>query len=132
VTGIAYALATYLDSNSSTLTAGTNLWVGRMQEAPDLAVVVNEYAGDQPQFLMGPTALDSHRVEVAVRSSRDDYETGRALCEAIRALFDALPPGTYSGLSVLRVPPIDTVAALGPDRNERPRFTARFAPVVQR
>lgn len=132
MTSPAFAVATYIDSNSATLTAGTNLFVGRLQETPDLCVAVADYSSQAPEFTMGSSSLDHADLEVVVRCTRNDYATGEDLAQTLRTLLNAITPGTYSGLAILRVAPVDAVTALPPDKNDRPIFSARFSAVIQR
>lgn len=127
----AAAIATYLDTKVS-LTAGTDLFVGRLQRSPDLCAAVADWSSAAPDFLFGSTAIDHPMIEVVVRCAPDDYATGAALANSLRSFIDAMPPGSYSGLTILRAEPLDSVRALGPDANHRPIFSARFEITVQR
>lgn len=81
---------------------------------------------------MGSSSLDHSDLEVVVRCTRNDYATGEDLAQTLRTLLNAITPGTYSGLAILRVAPVDAVTALPPDKNDRPIFSARFSAVIQR
>lgn len=132
MTSPAFAVATYLDAQSASVTAGTNLFVGRIQQSPDLCVAVADWSSTEPDFTMGTASVDYADLELAVRCARDDYATGEALAQTLRSIVNLMPAGTYSGLSILRVAPIDAVAAMPPDSNDRPIFSARFQASIQR
>ena len=75
------AVGTIIDTNSATLTLGTNLFLGKMPESPDLCVAVYEYAGTQPLATFGATAIEVDRpsVQVVVRVAKEDYPAARNL-----------------------------------------------------
>ncbi len=69
------------------LTFGTNLFAGIMPTSPDQAVSLFEYAGEEPEHVLGPVAnkggLRHPRVQVLVRVAEGNYLTGRNLIENV-------------------------------------------------
>lgn len=128
----AAAIATWLDAQTTSLTAGNNLRVGRLPESPDLAAAIFDYTGTQPDFTMGSTWIDWPQYELVVRGPRNGYAEAHTLMDLIRGLLNDAPAGNYSGLTVLRIELVDTPASLPPDANDRPILSTRFTAAIQR
>lgn len=126
MTTILDAVGTYIDANDS-LTAGTNLFGARMQETPDVAVCLYEYAGEGPGYAFGASGqvIDRPRIQLVSRASRDDYATARDKAVTLRALLDVAGV-TMSGITVLRITPIASVFSMGPDEQDRPLVGCNF------
>jgi len=112
------------------LVAGVNLFVGRMPaEAPNAAVVVQQYEGKNSEFTMGNgiTALDYPRVQISVRGEREDYPGAYAWANTIRNVLGGfvVPDATYFP-HVARIEPMGIPNPIGYDDVERPRFSMNF------
>jgi len=118
------AVGTYIDSNSATLTIGTNLFLAKMPDTPDLCVAVYEYQGFAPMATFGAAAfeVDKPSIQVVVRATRDDYPTARNLAQDLRILLAALTDTTINGLRVVRLASNGSVLSLGTDDLDRPRI----------
>jgi Bacteriophage minor capsid protein len=125
------AVGDYLAANGHG-TLGTDLFLGRMPETPDLCRAVYEYEGAPPVETMGAaaTAVDKPRIQVLCRGGRDDYPAARDEAQEIRALLGAVASVTLSGIVVLRIRPLGSVNSLGPDGNDRPLVTVNFEAFV--
>lgn len=132
MTSPAAALAAYVDTQSTALTSGANLFVGRLKTTPDACVAFVDWSAGQPDFTFSTKAFDYPWVEMAVRAALDDYAAGEALAATLRTTIDRMPSGSYSGLTILRAAPIDSVRAIGPDAQNRPMFSARFEVTIHR
>ncbi len=118
------AVGTYIDSNNATLTIGTNLFLAKMPDTPDLCVAVYEYQGFAPMATFGSSAfeVDKPSIQVVVRATRDDYPTARNLAQDLRILLAALTDTTINGLRVVRLASNGSVLSLGTDDLDRPRI----------
>lgn len=117
------ALGTYIDTNRNDLTLGTNLFLSKMPETPDVAVCIYETAGFSPMMTFGSTAIqfDKPGVQIAVRAGRDAYATARDLAVALRTLVAGIVDTTVGGKRILRVEASGSVYSLSPDDLDRPR-----------
>jgi hypothetical protein len=117
------ALGTYIDTNRGDLTIGTNLFLSKMPDTPDVCVCIYENQGNGPLMTFGATAiqLDRPSVQISVRAARDDYATARDLAQALRTLVAGIVNVTSSGVVVLRVEPTGSFYSLSVDQLERPR-----------
>jgi len=117
------AIGAYIDSNRGDLTIGTNLFLSKMPESPDVCVCVYEYQGTAPLTTFGPTAIELDRpsIQVAVRAARDDYAGARDLAQALRTLVAGIVNVSSSGVTIVRAEPTGSFFPLGHDQLERPR-----------
>ena len=117
------AIGTYIDSNNATLTIGTNLFLAKMPDTPDLCVAVYEYEGFAPLETFGATAIQIDRpsLQVVVRAGRDDYPTARDLADTLRTLVAGMTNVSVSGQTVMRVSSSGSLYPLGADQLDRPR-----------
>jgi hypothetical protein len=117
------AIGTYIDSNNATLTIGTNLFLAKMPDTPDLCVTVYEYEGFSPLETFGTKAIEIDRpsIQVVVRAGRDDYPTARDLADTLRTLVSGMTNVSVGGQTVMRVSSSGGLYPLGADQLDRPR-----------
>lgn len=117
------AIGTYIDNNNATLTLGTNLFLAKMPDSPDVCVCIYEYEGQPPIETFGATALEIDRpsVQIAVRAGRDDYPAARDLADTLRTLVAGMSNVSVGGVSVMRVSSSGSLYPLGADALDRPR-----------
>ena len=127
------ALGDYLNGKEG-LTQGTNLFLSKMPDTPDLCVTIYEYEGMAPSEHFGgnPYDVDQPRIQVVVRGARDDYPTARDKLHAVRALLSDLTDVTISTTKILRVASLGAYLPLGLDDRDRPRLSANFQCYVER
>ena len=131
-------MATVLESIGSYLatqsqgTLGTNMFYGRMPDAPDVCIALYEYEGQPPMENFGASAfsIDMPRIQIVCRASREDYPTARDKAVTIRALLAALTEQTIETKRILRVQSLGSVVPLGYDKNDRPKFAINFQVMV--
>jgi len=118
------AVGSHIDSNYATLTIGTNLFLAKMPDTPDLCVTVYEYQGQAPMETFGSAAfaIDKPSIQVVVRATRDDYPTARNLAQDLRILLASVRDTTINGLRVVRLSSNGSVLSLGTDDLDRPRI----------
>lgn len=107
-------------------TLGTDLFMHVSPDEPDDLMLVNEYAGDEPEFVQDQLRVDleNPRIQIVVRSERP--EVGRALAEqAYQALMD-IRNDVLSGTRILWCRPSDTPAMIGRDDSGRFLTTVNF------
>ena len=121
------AVGDYLDAQT-TLTLGTDLFLGILPDQPDVCVAVMEDSGNAPRYGMGPGGIqiDQPSLQVYSRAARDDYPAARDRADEVRLLLAAVTDLTMSGLRVLRVEPTGSVSPLGVDEEHRPLVTVTF------
>jgi hypothetical protein len=117
------AVGAYIDSNRGDLTIGTNLFLSKMPDTPDLCVCIYETQGSAPVMTFGSTAIqvDRPNVQISVRAARDDYATARDLAQALRTLVAGMVNVTASSVLIMRAEPTGSFYPLGVDQLERPR-----------
>lgn len=127
------ALGDYLNGKEG-LTQGTNLFLAKMPDSPDVCVTIYEYEGLEPIGNFGNTAyaIDRPRIQIVVRASRDDYPTARDKAKAVRDLVGNLTDVTISNTRILRVASIGATIPLGLDDKDRPRIATNFQVFVER
>ena len=112
-----------ITSNNATLTIGTNLFLAKMPDSPDLCVCLYEYQGLAPLETFGATAFEVDRpsIQIVVRAGRDDYPTARDLADTLRTLVSGMRNVTAAGVTVMRVSSSGGLYPLGADQLDRPR-----------
>jgi len=117
------ALGAYIDTNRGDLTLGTNLFLSKMPDTPDVCVCIYEYQGTTPMMTFGSTAIQMDRpsVQISVRAGRDDYATARDLAQALRTLVAGIVNVTSSNVLIIRCEPTGSFYPLSVDQLERPR-----------
>lgn len=111
------------------LTAGVNLFIGRIPaEAPDAVVVVHQYEGQSPLFTMGEaiSALERPKIQVMVRGGIEDYPGAYTTAVAVRNALAGFQTPSASLPGVIRIEPLGTPNPTGFDQVNRPRFTLNF------
>lgn len=117
------ALGAYIDTNRADLTIGTNLFLSKMPDTPDVCVCIYEYQGSAPVMTFGSTPIEIDRpsVQISVRAARDDYATARDLAQALRTLVSGIVNVTSSNVVLKRIEPTGSFYPLSVDQLERPR-----------
>jgi len=117
------AVGTYIDNNNATLALGTNLFLAKMPDTPDVCVCVYEYQGVAPIETFGNKAIEIDRpsVQIAVRAGRDDYPAARDLADTLRTLVSGMSNVTVGSVLVMRVASSGSLYSLGADALDRPR-----------
>jgi hypothetical protein len=117
------AVGTYIDNNNATLALGTNLFLAKMPDSPDVCVCLYEYEGFAPIESFGTASRDVDRpsVQVVVRAARDDYPAARDLADTLRTLVAGMSNVSVAGVAVMRVTSSGSLYPLGADALDRPR-----------
>jgi hypothetical protein len=107
------------------LTAGTDLFVGRLPEAPIECVSVLQYPGEDPKHTHGGSdpAVEMPRVTVFVRST--SQSTAWTLSQAIRKLIRWYD-GTVLGTVIHNVAQIGDLMELDPGPGETFRISGSY------
>lgn len=125
------SIADYLNTNGQG-TAGTDMFIGRMPDAPDSCICLYEYEGQPPMENFGSSAfsIEMPRIQIVTRSTRENYPTARDKAVTIRNLLAAISEQTISGKRILRVQSLGSAVPLGYDSNDRPKFAMNFQVMV--
>ena len=101
-------------------TSGTDIFMGRLPEAPAVCTALRESGGAAAQWAMDGVLWEKPTLQVLVRHT--DYASGRALIEeAYQALLD-LVNVTIAGTRYLQAEPAGPPAFLEYDEHDRPIF----------
>jgi hypothetical protein len=129
-------IASYLQTASSSwaeqykIVQGKNLFIGKIPaEAPAAVIGLNIYLGQPPVFTMGPyiSSMEKPRVQISVRAEPEQYSDGQAWTKMIRNVIAGAPlPDATHFNGVFRIETTDTGNYLGPDSEDRPKFTLNF------
>jgi len=135
------ALGDYLQNTASAFgahtsqgTLGSTLFLGTLPDSPDNCVAIYEYEGMAPRESFGgnPYDIDMPRIQIMVRSAREDYSTARDKAKTIRDLLSDLTDVTISSTKVLRVASLGAFVPVGLDDKDRPRISVNFQAYVER
>jgi hypothetical protein len=108
-------------------TLGTNIFLGLMPDTPDECVVLYEYGGGAPGQVFGSdnaTPWESSSVQVMARSAT--YAAARTKARAAYAALQKVANETLSGISFLRVDPVQSPFFVQRDENRRVYFSANY------
>lgn len=99
--GMLEDIGKYLDAESTALTLGTNLFLDRLGDTPDLAVAVVQRVGQSPAMVFSRDlpAYERNRVELQVRSASTAPETAKNLSETLWATMIKVRNQTLNGAS---------------------------------
>jgi hypothetical protein len=122
-------LGTYLAANvtASTLTLGTNLFLGRLPDTPDTCVALIETGGLSGVEAMGGSSLPAYtrpRAQVLVRAAA--YSDASSLAEDIYKQVQKIDNESLSGVYYLRAEGLQSPFYLDRDGQERAVFTCNY------
>lgn len=115
-------IGTYLAANISgtTLTLGSNLFLGRLPDAPDTAVAIYESGGTLPDHTMGGASIPVvERARIQVVSRAVGYSAARAVAENVWTALEGIADESLSGKRYLRVTALQSPFPLERDTSER-------------
>ncbi len=113
-------VATFIASACS-LTVATNLFKGKMPDAPNACAAVYEYPGLPPIHVFGQASVAEEfpRVQIAFRGDPDDYATPRALAETAYKACAAAGAQLISGARFLGLDPLQPPFPISTDGKGR-------------
>ncbi len=122
-------VGTYLAATVShtSLTLGTNLFLGRLPDEPDTCVALFETSGLVPIEAMGGSTLPAYiqpRCQTLVRAA--DYATAAALAEDVFKKLTLVDNEALSGTRYLRIAGIQAPFYLERDGQERVVFACNY------
>lgn len=120
-------LGSYLDTQSASITLGTNFFYSTIPESPDNCVALIEESGVSPVFTQGSSGLpviERPQVQILVRNT--SYENGQALIENLYRILTQVTNQSINGNTYLRVSAIASPAMINRDNNRRCIFTCNF------
>lgn len=115
-------IGAYLAANISgtTLTLGTNLFLGRLPDSPDTAVALFETGGTLPDHTMGGAsvpAFERARVQALTRAA--GYANCRTLAQQVWTALEGVADESLSGVRYLRVTAVQSPFPLERDTSDR-------------
>ena len=110
-------------------TAGTDLFLSRRPETPDVCVTVYESGTGYPIYTHGANgaALYSTNIQVTARAEREDYPAARTKITAVITAMEAVRDSTISGITILRIEQFGRPIPMGYDGNDRPTVAMNFS-----
>jgi hypothetical protein len=121
-------VGTYIGTNVSGLTLGTNLFLGMMPDTPAICAAIYNTTSDAPYFTMnGSTtepSLENPRVMLYLRHS--SYSTGEALMYTTWKKMTEVSDDTLSSVNYLRLQALGSPEFLERDENFNVIFSANF------
>ena len=119
-------VATYLDAQLSTLTVGSNLFVGRMPESPDTCVTLFEYGGASPTDTLGGglPVMENPRIQVMTRGAT--YAATETMARSVWTVLEAIQNSTLSGTRYQRMSAIQGPFPLERDTQDRIVFVQNY------
>ena len=104
------------------LTIGTNLFLGRLPDAPDSCVALYQTGGAAPDDQFGSAAPQVERPSVQVRVRADDYATAEALASDVWGVLVLVANQTLTSTRYLRLAVDQSPFPLERDNQDRPVF----------
>jgi hypothetical protein len=106
--------------------ATPNLFLSGWRDSPDLALVLYQYAGQQPMYMMGGgvQSIEYPRLQLVVRAAQ--YQDAMDWAYKFWKLLGTIGNQTLSGTKWLRVMALDGPQSLTPDDKNRQRIAANF------
>jgi hypothetical protein len=121
-------VGTYVSTNVSELTIGTNLFLSMMPDTPAICAAIYSMTSDSPYFTMnGSTTepvLENPRVQLYVRHS--SYATGETLVYKIWKQMTEVSDEALSGVEYLRLQALGSPQFLERDDNFNVLWSANF------
>jgi len=122
-------IGTYLAANvtDTTLTLGTNLFLGRLPDTPNTCVGVIETGGQSAVEAMGGSSLPAYtrpRAQVFVRAAA--YSDAASLAEDIYKKMQLIDNEALSGVTYLRANGMQSPFYLERDPQERAVFSCNY------
>lgn len=121
-------ISDFLTTGSIGLTTGTNLWLGKLPEAPAIGAALYETGGTSAihAFSTGPgnAVVERPRVQVVVRHT--DYATGRQMMHNIWKRLDGAGDFTVNSTRYLWISAVQSPFFLKFDQNNRVLFGCNF------
>ena len=119
----------YLDAqvSAASLAAGTNLFYGRLPDAPDTCVALYETGGGVPDDTMGNSSapvFENPRVQIVVRA--DDYATAATLIGDCWDKLQLISNETLSSTYYARISAVQSPFALERDSQDRMVMACNF------
>lgn len=125
--GLLDDLGGYLDTQLGSLTAGTNLFYGRLPDDPDVCVALVEYGGEPPVSVMGATVfpvVEQPRLQVLTRAA--GYASASSLAVSVWAVFEGVVNSTIGSTRYHRVAGLQNPFPLERDSQDRVVFAQNF------
>lgn len=123
---------------SPSLTYGTNLFSGRLQDTPDLQAAIWVGPGAAPPLALGgPTApivkVDEPNVQVMVRGTLNGYAAAETMIQAIYKVLHSLDQVTLitNGLVVKASWAVQAPGYIGRDEAQRHLFVQNFKMLIE-
>jgi hypothetical protein len=119
-------IGAYVDTNTS-LTLGTNLFLGLLPESPGNCVALFEESGVSGLYTQGSTnlpQLERPQLQLIVRN--DSYATGRSLADTVYRVLTQITNQTINSNLYLRIEATSNPAVMDRDKTKRVLFTCNF------
>ena len=116
----------YIDTNTS-LTLGTDLFLGLLPETPSNCVSIFENSGVAPLFTQGSAGLpvlEKPQLQFIVRDA--SYSNGRSVAETLYRLLTQVFNQTINSNLYLRIEAISVPSVMDRDQTKRVLFTCNF------
>lgn len=121
----------YIDTNTS-LTLGTNLFLGLLPETPSNCVAIFEESGVSGLYTQGTSnlpRLERPQLQFIVRN--ESYSTGRSVAEDVYRVLIQVANRTINSNLYLRIEATGAPAVMDRDLTKRVLFTCNFDVVRQ-
>lgn len=126
---VAFDIATYIGQRlSSSLTLGTNLFVGFEPVSPDNCVTVYSTMSDGSEYTLEGAVLEKNRVQVRVRNIKPF--DGLSLMSSIADLFDPGTKITVNNNTYQLVLKVGRIYNIGVDERMRTVFVLNLDVIV--
>jgi hypothetical protein len=130
--GVLDDVGTYMAANvtDTTLTLGTNLFLGRLPESPDTCVAIYETAGTAPTDVFGAnTAPPIENAGVMCHTRATSYSSCQSLAVDVMKTLSKVINETLTSTVYYKIEATQSPFALDRDEQERMVFSCNFTAV---
>ena len=130
--GVLDDVGTYMAANvtDTTLTLGTNLFLGRLPESPDTCVAIYETAGTSPTDVFGAnTAPPIENAGVMCHTRATSYSSCQSLAVDVMKTLSKVINETLTSTVYYKIEATQSPFALDRDEQERMVFSCNFTAV---
>ena len=116
----------YLEAQVGSLTTGTNLFLGRLPDAPDTCVALIESGGLSPTSTMyaGKPLISRPRIQVLVRAKA--YSDAETLAATVWSALEGVLDDTLTATRYYNITAVQSPFALERDSQDRQVMTQNF------
>lgn len=124
--GLVEEVGTFLDTQSTRFTLGTNLFLNYAPDETNTVTSIIEYGGTPPDYVFAGEIPQNENQRIAVTCRSTSSVTARANIHAAWVILGGVTNESLSSVSYLRISPLQSPFLLGRDGQHRTEFRCNF------